>query len=158
MRLAERLELLTRDFVDSLFAAFRASALVELRPELARIPGPKAEPRKRVARAGAKAESKQRPAKGARRTTKRPPGASAKSAKATEDEPKGDDLITNPEALLRAAFGDGPQTATPRKLPSKLPPTLAGPTEAAERAPSTPTEPERSLESRIGRVIRRKRQ
>lgn len=156
MRLSERLDILTRNFVDALLAAVRATPLAELRPDLARGARSATAPARKER--GAKSP---RPSARANRGGERPRAKDRRSverktrARVIDEEPKGEEVITNPEALLRAAFGDderGGRESQRDPRGSGLSPTSSRASNATPTAPSPA-----SIESRIGRVIRRKR-
>lgn len=157
MRLSERLDLLTRNFVDALLAAVRATPLAELRPDLER--------QGRLATSPARSErgaKSPRPTARANRAGTKTQGNARRSTdrrgRVIDDEPKGEEVITNPEALLRAAFGDDERGGREPRREPRASALLSSSTTRESTAPAGAGTPApASIESRIGRVIRRKR-
>lgn len=156
MRLSERLDLLTRNFVDALLAAVRATPLAELRPDLERA-GRLATPPARKERGAASARPNARANRGGAKPRPNARRSTDRHGRVGDDEPKGEEVITNPEALLRAAFGDEDRSGREARREPRTS-ALLSPATRESTAPSAPSAPTpASIESRIGRVIRRKR-
>lgn len=156
--LARRVEDLTAAFVDAIFVAIRSFPLEEIHPELRRrsalAPPESARtslppPSRRMTERASLPPPSRRTSDGAprsRRFAERP---------GDEDAPASENVITNPEALLRAAFGDPVAEGAP-SVPAILtspssqpPPSMRGSAlRPGDAAPAT---------SSASRVIRRRR-